>query len=1332
MMATIRTLVVSAVTLIAACLVSLSAFADDGETTVKVLSNNADVTVTPEEVGVPTSETDHAFIDMMQFYVPSQQASGELLPIIYNNADGVPAETLAVAKPLISVFIYGPYIAVEETAFGHSFMDAFAAVSLDDGETWKTTNLSQSADQSSFILGQSSGGGGGSSAVLSLSVSDSGGGGGNDSGGSTGDAPVSHTISKDGVMHAPGLNYPYTNQCTNCHGVALLGGHEGVPSCYSCHGKVWKESLPAGGGVIFITEAIWDVNNRGNDRNDRDDRGDRDDDRDNDRGRNNNIGQLKVEGEGAAPRAEVILINSITQEQLDTTRANRRGEFEFTITIRDEPPPCTVKAISDGISGLTRTVLDEDGQALEECEGEPVDLTNYPGGVHDIYHATAGNKVLVAWPGRYCQRGQPAYALENDTVRRDAIAGFIQTGVNSGAWTVPPLPGFNLLDDLYLVDAFGVAGSQGSIDFADEGFPQVGEVPFSCVWTARGVLLAGDDPRTADVTEVTHMVWTNPERLTSGRRDPFRIEVRAVKDAGFIITWQEDPEGLRPGQGEGPGEGWSGAVAHSQTDLWYSFINWDYFDVVESADDADDVTAINIASHDLTVSGRPQVFVPMAMPMRITNNARCNTDGANVTDPDLYCNFGEGDPDDGVADAADFGLKDQCAATVTIPTGQNNTPTPICVSEDGLPNVANTASTRPRNSLQGYDSDADGVFDSAWVILAAEESKGLGRFFFLPDGTPCIEGSSAECEEDDGKNQWYFSFDMGSPDTSATASERYGLVRNLVSQGNMLNQPEVDWRTGELYPVRNTAQMWNFGSGYDFDIVNTEIARRSSLLAQSIGKAKNSQHGLLAMSSWKQGVMRQGGPADTMLRRIVLPQGYVDGIANNPYAFTNIACNDWAYKVREGDVFNPYYPDCLCMDPSVNVSGVVPDTCIDTATDQAIDCPSVDFSASTYGIGDTNPILQGVAQGEGNTMKVLSWHQCPSSGVQIVGDVTAVTCDADTRTDAFVNLRDQSWYNPLDVSKGHRGFLDGDIVMFLYAWSPNWRLNAAGHDRYDLYVRRSFNGGETWTTTPADGTAIDGVTAYNGDGTASCETFRATETGGGGDIAEPHVCFEYPAGGDEQARNVTQHQAMRITTLDPRYAPTWFPGRESIAAGCVDADDPTINTAVMTCDDLSAAHDADVRNPSRYFIVYETGDNNTVVDGEAEPLDLYYSRAINFGDDYVVWADEVADATLAQCYPSDAHDDDSVPEVLIGSGFCNEFDRVNTRGDTRSSEADLEANPDGSKLYGVWAQWVFGADGVEIVESDAIARRSWWIDNFIPLNAWDFGQGSGDGVPANQ
>ena len=59
----------------------------------------------------------------------------------------------------------------------------------------------------------------------------------------------------------------------------------------------------------------------------------------------------------------------------------------------------------------------------------------------------------------------------------------------------------------------------------------------------------------------------------------------SVKDAGAVIVWQEDPDGLRPGSGDGPGEGWSGATAGSKTDIWYSFINWEYFDLLENPDD---------------------------------------------------------------------------------------------------------------------------------------------------------------------------------------------------------------------------------------------------------------------------------------------------------------------------------------------------------------------------------------------------------------------------------------------------------------------------------------------------------------------------------------------------------------------------------------------------------------------------------------------------------------------------------------------------------------------------------------------------------------------------
>ena len=74
------------------------------------------------------------------------------------------------------------------------------------------------------------------------------------------------------------------------------------------------------------------------------------------------------------------------------------------------------------------------------------------------------------------------------------VAGDTELGVDSLPDFTSTIDG-DAVDDLYLVDAFGVAGAQGSIDFAEEGYPQAGVVPFGCVWTARGVLLPGDDPR---------------------------------------------------------------------------------------------------------------------------------------------------------------------------------------------------------------------------------------------------------------------------------------------------------------------------------------------------------------------------------------------------------------------------------------------------------------------------------------------------------------------------------------------------------------------------------------------------------------------------------------------------------------------------------------------------------------------------------------------------------------------------------------------------------------------------------------------------------------------
>jgi hypothetical protein len=543
--------------------------------------------------------------------------------------------------------------------------------------------------------------------------------------------------------------------------------------------------------------------------------------------------------------------------------------------------------------------------------------------------------------------------------------------------------------------------------------------------------------------------------------------------------------------------------------------------------------------------------------------------------------------------------------------------------------------------MQPRDTNADGLTDSAWVVVIAEEDKGFGRYAFLvgetnvETATPCEEGTSEDCEvADQGKNMWYYSFDMGDPATSAGIGDATSLVSNLASQGNMLNQPESDWRTGAFYPPMATADMWNFvgasGTDYNYLLYRTEIARRGSLLVQSTAKAAAGASGLTALPSWKQGLLNQGGPADVMVRRIAYDFDAPSANGSpNPYDFENIVCGDWVVEAGT----NPYYPDGLCAEPAINLSGVTPETCEVSGTSDGT-CPTIDAN----GISADDPADQQVFD------KTLTWYQCPGSdlcGANILGS----------------NLDDQSWHNPLDIAKGHRGFLDQDFVMLLYAWSPNYKLNRVGTDRYELYIRRSFDGGVTWTTNPA------------GSGTVTCETMRDGATS----QDDSQRCQFYAAGADEQARNVSQLKSMAFTILDPRYAPT----------GPAIAD---------------SAYATDVRDPSRFFVVYETGDNTTTAEGEPEPLDLFYGRAVDYGDHYQVWSEEVAGC---------------LPELnVVDPGFCNEFDALEGRRDTESSEASVASSASGDFLYGVWAQALHEEEA--LVESDAMFRRVWYLDGYIP------------------
>ena len=231
-------------------------------------------------------------------------------------------------------------------------------------------------------------------------------------------------------------------------------------------------------------------------------------------------------------------------------------------------------------------------------------------------------------------------------------------------------------------------------------------------------------------------------------------------------------------------------------------------------DPADDTgaTSMTLADYELAaaatdadITQQPKPFVPMAMPMRLTDNEKCNT-----TNPKPYCDGSAIDNPDSDIDPLLYGLKDMCVATIEVETGQDNELTAVCVDDTGLPNIGNTAATRARLGLYSYESGEDLALEGgervedidvdmdAFTVIVAEEDKGLGKFGYKVDVdgvftdplTSCDPDVDVLCEPfDEGKNLLYHSFSMSLEDAVSGNTEDT-LVENLTHHWNQLNQPE--------------------------------------------------------------------------------------------------------------------------------------------------------------------------------------------------------------------------------------------------------------------------------------------------------------------------------------------------------------------------------------------------------------------------------------------------------------------------------------------------------------------------------------------------------------
>lgn len=87
-------------------------------------------------------------------------------------------------------------------------------------------------------------------------------------------------------------------------------------------------------------------------------------------------------------------------------------------------------------------------------------------------------------------------------------------------------------------------------------------VPFSCTWMAASTN--------------NGVTWRPAVQLSNGERDAKQDassgNYNSTTATGRInISWQEDPEGLQPGDADGPGDGASGANVTGGTDVWYTY-----------------------------------------------------------------------------------------------------------------------------------------------------------------------------------------------------------------------------------------------------------------------------------------------------------------------------------------------------------------------------------------------------------------------------------------------------------------------------------------------------------------------------------------------------------------------------------------------------------------------------------------------------------------------------------------------------------------------------------------------------------------------------------------
>ena len=816
-------------------------------------------------------------------------------------------------------------------------------------------------------------------------------------------------------------------------------------------------------------------------------------------------------------------------------------EYGEIIETRDVAKPIVVSYL-DEIEGTNAAdvfvaISRDDGDTWKRRNlsktADKSSLLAYPGASAKPMLKVKDNMIFVAWTDKFCRGGRPGYAIEvcPDT-NGDGLPDpcDICRETDEGTFCATDYQG----DDAYWQDdLFGVAGPQRSVIY--EEFPEMGEIPYSCVWTSRATI----DPNTGDIQ------WFKPERATSGRRDAYQLFAGAGTGVAFAIVWQEDPKGLRPGEGEGPGDGWSGARSTNKTDIWYSYITLADFGKIDYNYPGGALgNGEDMVDTDLELANRVKALVPMSLPVRISDNDVCSLENMNPAGGNGehdYDEEGQGTHRycgtlDGIGTAEAPGTNSLCAYTVEKinPNGEVHH---VCVTADDRFLDGNTGASRANIFLQPYKKP-DGT-KSAWAIVGYEESKGVGIPPDHGDEHDCDTDSEDEHDTkykpDEGKNVIYHSFDFSKPET--------------VGGGGILNLPETDADGNPVYVVDEFGELLLDWKG-DPQLAY-ENARRVRFVTQP--KSKAGPSGTVLVALYRQGEEGKGKPADIFMRRAVsLTKG-------NPYAFGNF------------------------VPGAQNVSSVEP-----TVTWQ-------------------NPFDSEKPE------KMLRWTWSPD------------------------NLADSSAKHPRLDAKAQRGAINGDDLLIGFAWTPNWGRSA--NDKYDFYVRRSFNGGNDWKTDP-NGTDIEHNVVFRVP-IEDYETQTIT-------WEEEVVTTTYGPGVLEPPRNVSNLRNNRVSVLEPRLVKT--PG------------------TIKNLNGTPTGYPEDIWDSSVYQLAFGLEFNQNQLPDDVEypkmPLDIYYSRTLDKGQRY----------------------QSVVVTPQGGSGSSEEGWNPLAKDKPQQGAAQLRQTPDGSRMYGIWLE----------------------------------------------